>query len=198
MALELKSMRYYSGGHAGAEAEFGRQAERYGIREITFAYRGHVPARKRGVKILSAEALKRGDISMEIVSLRMGRTYSRETDIRKVIQVIFHMVNMGHQIFSVGWIQPDDTVTGGTGWAVELGKLFKRPLSVYDLKRCRWFTWQEGAWQTDTPQIRHETFTGTGTRQLTEVGRRAIDDLFQRSFGPPPGRSSSGAHPFLL
>ena len=124
MALNLRKMRFYSGGHEGAEAEFGFQAERYGIREINFSYRGNTPHRKRGIALLSPETLKRGDISMEIVSLRMGRRYSREQDIRKVIQVIFHMVNMGHQIFSVGWIQPDDTVQGGTGWAVELGKLF--------------------------------------------------------------------------
>ena len=117
----------------------------------------------------------------------MGRTFSREADIRKVIQTIFHMVNMGHQVFSVGWIQPDDTVQGGTGWAVELGKLFKRPLSVYDLARPGWYSWKDGKWQEDTPKIRHATFTGTGTRRLTEAGRRAIADLFRRSFGPPPG-----------
>lgn len=187
MAMNLRRMRFYSGGHEGAEAEFGRQAERYGIREINFTFEGHAPARKRGLTLLSPEALKRGAISMEIVSLRMGRTFSRETQIRRVIQTIFHMVNMGHQVFAVGWIQPDDTVKGGTGWAVELGKLFKRPLSVYDLTRVDWFTWQENAWHRDTPEIRHETFTGTGTRQLTRAGRKAIEDLFRRSFGPPPG-----------
>ena len=188
MAPKLKNMRFYSGGHEGAEDEFGRQAERYGIREVNFSYQGHTPHRKRGIAVLSPETLKRGDISMEIVSLRMGRTYSREEDIRKVIQVIFHMVNMGHQIFSVGWIQPDDTVKGGTGWAVELGKLFKRPLSVYDLNRRAWFTWRAGTWQKDQPRISHETFTGTGTRQLTDPGRQAIADLFEHSFGPPPWR----------
>jgi hypothetical protein len=186
--MHLKRMRFYSSGHQGAEAEFGRQAERYGIREINFTFEGHTPKRKRGLTLLSPEALKRGAISMEIVSLRMGRTYGQEVHIRKVIQTIFHMVNMGHQVFSVGWIQPDDTVKGGTGWAVELGKLFKRPLSVYDLTQQRWFTWQEGAWQEDTPTIGHQTFTGTGTRHLPRPGRRAIEDLFRRSFGPPPGR----------
>lgn len=188
MAMNLSRMRFYSGGHEGAEAEFGRQAERYGIREINFTFEGHTPARKRGLTLLSPEALKRGAISMEIVSLRMGRTYGREAQIRKVIQTIFHMVNMGYQVFSVGWIQPDDTVEGGTGWAVELGKLFKRPLSVYDLTQRQWFTWQDGAWHADNPEISHASFTGTGTRQLPKSGRQAIADLFQRSFGPPPGR----------
>jgi hypothetical protein len=180
-------MRFYSGGHEGAEAEFGRNAERFGIREINFTFQGHTPHRQRGVTMLSPEALKRGDISMEIVSLRMGRTYSRQRDIRKIIQTIFHMVNMGHQVFSVGWIQPDNTVKGGTGWAVELGKLFHRPLSVYDLARRGWFTWREDSWLPDLPRIDHDTFTGTGTRQLTEPGRQAIGDLFRRTFGPPPG-----------
>jgi len=186
MTLNLRKMRFYSGGHMGAEAEFGRQAERYGIREINFVYRGQTPERKRGVTTLTPKALKRGDISMEIVSLRMGRTYNREADIRKVIQTIFHMVNMGHQVFSVGWIQPDGTAQGGTGWAVELGKLFKRPLSVYDLAQSGWYSWQDGQWQEDTPTICHHSFTGTGTRRLTKAGRQAIADLFEHSFGPPP------------
>jgi len=187
MAQDFRKMRFYSGGHKGAEAEFGRNAERYGIREINFSFQGQPLERKRGITILSPEALKRGDISMEIVSLRMGRTYSREKEIRKVTQTIFHMVNMGHQVFSVGRIQHDDTFRGGTGWAVELGKLFKRPLSVYDLTQLGWFTWRDGKWQKDDPHICHNTFMGTGTRQLAEAGRQAIGDLFQRSFGPPPG-----------
>ena len=69
MTPDLRKMRFYSGGHAGAEAEFGYNAERYGIREINFSFRGQNTERQRGVTILSPEALKRGDISMEIVSL---------------------------------------------------------------------------------------------------------------------------------
>ncbi len=143
-------------------------------------------ARQRGLTRIGPEALKKGAISMEIVSLRMGRTFSREAEIRKVIQTIFHMVNMGHQVFSIGRIQPDGTVKGGTGWAVELGKWFNRPLSVYDLDQNRWFTWHDGQWQADMPIIAHPTLTGTGTRDLTTSGRRAIASLFRHSFGDPP------------
>ncbi len=115
MRLDPRNMRFYSGGHQGAESAFGRQAESYGIREINFAYPGQIVERRRGLTLLGPEALKKGAISMEIVSLRMGRSFSREAEIQKVLQTIFHMVNMGHQVFSVGWIQPDDTVRGGTG-----------------------------------------------------------------------------------
>lgn len=177
-----RQMRFYSGGHSGAEAEFGRNAERYGIREINFSFAGDTPVRERGITVLSPEALKKGAISMEIVSKRMGRTFKREKEILSVIQSLFHIVNMGYQVFSVGWIQTDDTVKGGTGWGVELAKWFSRPLSVYDQDRRAWFTWIDNRWEPDTPLIRHDTFAGTGTRHLTADGRRAIRDLFDRSF----------------
>ncbi|MDH3345155.1 MAG: hypothetical protein OEL58_07955, partial [Desulfobacteraceae bacterium] len=120
----------YSGGHKGAEFEFGRLAEIWGIQEVNFSFEGHNIERTRGVRVLGPKELDKGDVSLEIVSTRMGRKYSNVEKIRKVIQSIFHMVNNGYQVIAVGWIQPDDTVKGGTGWGVELAKLFNRPLSV--------------------------------------------------------------------
>lgn len=174
---------YFGGGHRGTEAEFGRLAEQYGVREVNYSFDGHQPERDQGLRVLSPEELKKGDISMEIVSLRMNRNYSKADKIRKVFQLIFHMVNSGLQIFAVGWIQPDDTVKGGTGWAVELGKLFNRPLSVFDQDRNKWFAWRDNHWEEDLPSVDHTTFVGTGTRNLTDGGRRAIQELFARSFG---------------
>ena len=172
----------YSGGHKGSEAAFGTQAERWGIQEVNFSYEGREPARSRGLVVLSPEEMMRGDISMEIVCLHMGRNYSSAETIRKVMQLLFHMVNKGFQVFCIGWIQPNDTVKGGTGWAVELAKLFNRPLSVFDLGRGAWFTWEDRTWVEREPVIEHRTFVGTGTRDLSEAGRQAIEDLFHRSF----------------
>jgi len=174
----------YSGGHQGAEAEFGENARKWGLKEVNFTFDGHKVAREVNLKTLTPEELKKGDISMEIVSKRMGRGYSKADKIRKVIQSIFHMVNNGYRVFAVGWIQPDDTVKGGTGWGVELAKLFNRPVSVYDQDRKGWFSWKDNEWVEDTPVIADRTFVGTGTRNLSEDGKAAIGDLFQRSFGP--------------
>jgi hypothetical protein len=172
----------YSGGLQGSEVEFGIQAEKWGIKEVTFSYEGHKPSRDRGLVILGPEDLKRGDISMEIVCMSMKRTYSNTETIRKVMQMIFHMVNNGFQVFAVGWIEANGTVRGGTGWCVELAKLFGRPLSVFDQNRNGWFTWQDNSWVESLPVIEHNTFVGTGTRHLSEEGKRALHDLFERSF----------------
>ena len=173
---------FYGGGYRGTEAEFGRLSEKYGVREVNFSFEGHEPERKTGTRVLSSEELAKGDISMEIVSIRMKRKYSQVQKIRRVFQLIFHMVNSGFQIFAVGWIQPDKTVKGGTGWAVELGKLFNRPLSVFDQDKGAWFTWKDNDWVEDLPTVAHGTFVGTGTRNLTDGGKKAIEDLFARSF----------------
>lgn len=183
--LQKGNCTLYHGGLQGAEAAFGEAAEKWGVKEVTYSYTGHNISREKNVAVLSDSDLARGDISMELASKMMGRNYYEAEKIRKVLQTIFHMVNSGHQIFVVGTIQDDNTVKGGTGWAVELGKLFNRPVHVYGQVRKNWFTWKDGSWQEDLPLIQHDTFVGSGTRYLTDEGKAAIVDLFQRSFGAP-------------
>jgi hypothetical protein len=181
---DISAITLFSGGHKGAEAAFGRLAEAWGMQEVNISFEGHNTERNRGVRVLNTEELQKGDVSMEIVSKRMNRTYSRTNKIRKVIQSIFHMVNNGYHVIAVGWIQADNTVKGGTGWGVELAKLFNRPLSVYDQERNTWFSWEDSRWVEKTPLIASDTFAGTGTRFLSEDGQKALYDLFVRSFGP--------------
>jgi len=172
----------YSGGLKGAEETFGKCAETHGINEINFSFKGHTCSRKTNITLLSDEELKKGNISMEIVSARMGRRYAQADKIRKVFQLIFHMVNKGYQVFAIGAIQSDKTVKGGTGWGVELAKFFNRPVSVFDQGTNKWYTWQGNEWVEEEPVISHKTFCGTGTRNLSDEGKKAIEDLFSRSF----------------
>lgn len=182
--LQKEKCTFYGGGHQGAEITFAEAAEKWGVEQAIFSFPGQQITWQKEVKELSDAELKRGDISMELVSKMMGRKYYDAEKIRKVLQTIFHMVNNGHQVFVVGTILDDNTVKGGTGWAVELAKLFNRPLSVFDQNKNQWFTWDNGAWKEDSPVIKHLTFTGSGTRNLNDAGRKAIFSLFEKSFGP--------------
>lgn len=181
--IDISKITVYSGGHKGAEVEFGKLAETWGIKEVNFAYEGHSAERASGLRVLTKDELQKGDVSMAIISMRMKRTYSRADKIRKVIQSIFHMVNNGYHVIAIGWIQDDGTVKGGTGWGVELAKLFNRPLHVYDQEKKEWYAWEGNEWVKNIPVITSETFAGTGTRNLSDDGKEAIHDLFERSFG---------------
>jgi len=171
----------YHGGLKGAEATFGEMAEQYGVKEVTYTFDGHKLSREKNCVTLSQNELERGDISMELASRMLNRTYYETDKIRKVLQTIFHMVNSGHQVFVIGTIQDDGSVKGGTGWAVELAKMFNRPLHVFDQPSKKWFTWKS-EWQESSPKIEYNTFVGSGTRYLSEAGQEAIEKLFADSF----------------
>ena len=175
-----------SGGHKGTEAEFGRNAALWQIDELTLSFEGHSIERAGEIEVLSDADLARGDVSMEIVFQRLDRTFARGKGIRRVIQSMFHIVTRGDHLFAVGWIQDDATIRGGTGWGVELAKFFNRGVSVFDQDKKRWFSWIDGKWQKDEPTIPDRPFAATGTRDLTDAGRAAIRQLYERSFGPAP------------
>lgn len=178
----------FSGGAPGAEAEFGAQAERYGIDEVNFTFEGHNIVRQRGVRVLNHEELLAGDVSLEYVSRLMNRRYAETPTLRRILQTIWYQVNNGQEIYVVGHIEDDKTVRGGTGWGAEFAKLCNKPLAVFDQARNGWFVWTGTDWEPRPDErivITHPHVTGTGTRVLQDNGRAAIAALFERSFGKP-------------
>jgi hypothetical protein len=173
----------FSGAAPGAEAEFGASAERHGIEEVNFTFDGHTEARRRGIRVLNHEELQAGDVSLGYVSKLMHRRYTDSPTLRKILQTLWYQVNNGQEIYVIGVIQDDDTVRGGTGWGAEFAKLCNKPLFVFDQEQDGWRRWTGEKWEAcDVPRISHPHFTGTGTRQLHENGKLAIEALFAKSF----------------
>jgi hypothetical protein len=175
----------FSGGAPGAEAAFGACAERHGVEEVNFTFDGHKIERHRGVRVLNHEELQNGDVSLEYVARLLNRRYTDSPLIRKVLQTLWYQVNNGQEIYVVGAILDDGTVRGGTGWGAEFAKLCNKPLYVFDQEKDGWFTWTGGDWSAaggSGPTVTHAHFTGTGTRMMRDNGKRAIDELFVRSF----------------
>ncbi len=113
----------FSGAANGAESEFGAAAERRGIDEVNFTFEGHSDARSRGIRVLTHEELKHGDVSLAYVSNLMHRRYPDTPLFKKVLQSIWQQVNSGQEIYVIGKILDDGTVKGGTGWGAEFAKL---------------------------------------------------------------------------
>ncbi len=181
--VQPSQVTLYSGGAKGAEATFGELAERFGLNEVNYSFPGHRANRTTNVRELSPREMEVGNVSMEEVSKRLSRTYSTEgTLIRKILQTLWHVVSRAQKVFVVGFIQPDDTVTGGTGWSVELARMWKKDLWVYDCERDGWYHWSGEAWVAGSPVIDAFHVAGTGTRKMTPTAEAALLDLFERSF----------------
>ncbi len=174
----------FHGGHKGTEAEFGRAAEKWGIPETTYSYEGHQMERAVNVQMLTDEELRKGRVSLEFVFETLGRRFVHGKGIRRVLKMMFHLVvstGSTGEVFAVGWIQDDGTVKGGTGWGVELAKLFNRKTHVFDQNKDQWFSWDNHEWRPGEPVIHPGKFCATGTRNLTHAGSTAIDALYARS-----------------
>lgn len=173
----------FSGGAQGAEAEFGKLAEKVGVEEVNFSFEGHKIERTRGLRMLTTEELMRKDVSLTYVSKLLDRNFSNAPQIRKVLRTIMYQIEAGLEVFVIGNILDNGTVNGGTGWGAEFAKICNKPLFVFDQVKNGWFTWTEGKWlAVQAPVITKAHFTGTGTRFLEDNGRQAIADLFARSF----------------
>lgn len=172
-------------GSAGAEAEFGAQAEKYGLQEVHFTFKGRSEvARKRGLVELSDAELKMGEVSSAYLRAHMHRTYPETPELKHVLQAIWHQVNTAGEVFAVGTLQQDGTVHGGTGWAVELACHWNKPVFVFDQEKKAWFGRKGKEWaQVEAPVITRERFAGCGTRALNDAGKAAVAALYERSFG---------------
>ncbi|MBI5532066.1 MAG: hypothetical protein HY898_05075 [Deltaproteobacteria bacterium] len=174
----------HSGGARGAEAAFGEMAERYGLAEITFSFEGHTNrVRSRGLRMLTDSELRAGDVSLRYVSHRLKRVFPEDPQVNKVLQSIWHQIKPCQQVFVIGSIQQDGTVRGGTGWGAELARRWKCELNVFDQVQSQWFKWENQEWKPSKPVIKSPRFAGTGTKHLESAGLKAIEDLYERSFG---------------
>ena len=172
----------YSGGAAGTETCFGEMAEKYGLQEVNFSFEGHQSERARGLRILTNEELALKDVSLSYVSKLMNRQYTSAPLFRKVLQSICWQVSSAHEVFVIGEIMEDDTVKGGTGWGAEFSKICNKRLMVFDQKKNAWFRWDSRWVPAGEVTVTERLFTGTGTRFLESNGKKAIEDLFKRSF----------------
>ncbi|HEX9243979.1 MAG TPA: hypothetical protein VF875_16160 [Anaeromyxobacter sp.] len=174
-------------GSAGAEAEFGACAERWGVREVNFTFGGRREiGRTRGAVELSDDELRLGEVSPAYLKAHMHRPLPDSADLRRVLQAIWHQVSGAGEVFSVGALRPDGTPRGGTGWAVELARHWGKPVHLFDQERRRWVRWDGRDWVDEVPPaIAQQRFAGAGTRSLSDDGRAAIRALFERSFGAP-------------
>ncbi len=176
------SCTLFTGGAVGAEAWFGECAEKWGVAERNFSFEGHEQARIANRVVLDEAELSKGGVSLVYVANRLHRSWKHRPALRKVLQVLWHVVSNADQVFVIGAIQPDGTVHGGTGWSVELARRWNKRVWVFDQPHEGWFSWQNGAWVQGEPVIESSNFAGTGTRFLTEAGKAAVSGLFERSF----------------
>lgn len=75
-----------------------------------------------------------------------------------------------------------EIVSGGTGYAVQMGINLGKPVYVFDQDQGKWFLWNGNRFvEIITPTLTSK-YAGIGTRELTQSGQQAIRDVYEKTF----------------
>lgn len=197
----------HSGGAVGSDSYWGEIGEQYSVISNHYYHGQRTP---EGNKEISQQDYEEGRFeSAKAAKRNWGYQYSTMKDDRLIrnwaqvkyadaIFAIGHIVQPGEKAFPN---QRNDTrtaispmVTGGTGYAVGMAILHNKPVYVFDQQDGKWYRWDTSAnnfVESDTPTLT-KNFAGIGTRELNEVGKQAIRDVYEKTFDKKSSSTQNG------
>lgn len=176
-----------SGGAEGSDTEFTNAAINMGgHRVINYSFSGHrIDVPKSTIRILSEKELIEGEEAVRNAAKYLNRNWSEYFGgRRKLILRNFWQVRQTDRVYAVAEIRKDGRVSGGTGWAVTMAIQLGVP-DIYTFSHGKWYRWfglndpRKGNWSTNIPVAPEGTYTGIGTREIDELGKKAIWSLYE-------------------
>lgn len=174
----------HSGGAIGSDSYWGEIGKKYGV-ESKHYYRdgSKTPA---GNTPVSDSVLKEADNHLEEANKTLNRRFPTTNEyVNNLLRRNWQQVKNSDAIFAVSTIASDNTVNGGTGWAVQMAIDNGKPVHAFDQNKGKWFEYNYStkSWnETDTPTLT-QNFAGIGTRELNETGEKAIEEVYKKTFG---------------
>ena len=192
----------HTGGAIGSDSYWNKIGEKYGVVSNNYIVENtRIGDTSLKPIYISEKTLKQFDEELkEINETSLARKFpsspfADNLQRRNMIQVenadaifaIGHIVSKGERN-SKGFPVKITQVDGGTGWAVAKAKKDKKPIYLFDQERNRWYKsvyHSDGKFEmssTDIPTLTPH-FAGIGTRILKENGKKAIEDVYEKTFG---------------
>ena len=171
----------YSGGATGSDYIFSAESLKHNFNVIDYSFDGH-NTKSSNTLILSPNQLKEGFKHIEIANIKLCRNiYTIQSYIKNLISRDWFQVKNSDAIFAIGRLQTENTVLGGTGWAVQLAVDNKKPIYLFEQNDNQWFYYDYESDRfeiyEDLPKLT-ENFAGIGTREINDNGIKAIISLF--------------------
>jgi hypothetical protein len=195
--IDLANIICHSGGASGSDTEFEIQGYHYDVKTRAYSYKtkSHISPNK--VEI-SDEDYQEG-----IIEIKKANKILNRYGIEKYMNLLarnWAQVKYSDQIIAIGRIVKQgergskgyynrgkmDVVDGGTGYAVMMGINHNKLVHVFDQDKCEWYRWSYSTMSfvkmREEPMIEYHNFAGIGTREINENGKKAIADLYKRTF----------------
>ena len=181
----------HSGGAVGSDTVWGEIGEKFGVKSNHYWHKNKTP---NGNKEISEADTEEGKKKVTIAARQMGRiekthTVRDERLIRNWSQVkhadaifaITTMLSVGSEM-NYGKKALIQQGKGGTGYAIQMAINEGKPVYVFDQIRNAWFKNINGKWEKSEVPTLTENFAGIGTREINENGKKAISDVYEKTF----------------
>ena len=176
----------HSGGCPGSDMFWETEGDKYGVTTIAYSFGGHKQEGKNRV-ILSTEELNEGFEHVLVANKTIKRyPQGQARYIQNLLARNWFQVKNAETIFAIGKFINRKIVSGGTGWAVQMGVDNKKPVFFFDQEGNVWNTYNYTKNEFEVigyvPKLT-QNFAGIGTRELQDNGKDAIKKVYENSFG---------------
>ena len=182
-----KHYTLFSGGAVGSDLIWQKVGAKFGVHVKVFSFERH-GGKNRARVVLSQEQLKEADEFLHRANKTLKRHFpTGKSFVNNLLRRNWYQVKDTDKVFAITKIgSTRRTVEGGTGWAVQMAIDYKRPVYVFDIAKSAWhqFDYSNDKFVSyrGTPKL-SLNFTGIGTRSLPEAGKKAIEQVFEVTFG---------------
>lgn len=168
---------FYSGGAVGSDTEWGNIAQKYGFDMIHYTVDDYDKLSRDDKESIEKQY-------KEVVERLSRKQLSADSYSGKLVRRDMLQANSADSILAIGRLGKNGHVDGGTAYATERGIIRGIPVYLFDQDDNHWKTYDgEKFINCEQPNLtRHAALIGT--RQITDAGKRAIQNVFSANTRP--------------
>ena len=189
----------HSGGAIGADSYWGEIGNKYGVKSNHYFVEGFKTP--NGNYALSAFEVEEADEHLKHANRILKRKFpTGKPGVDSLLRRNWWQVKNADAVFAIGYIK-NGMVEGGTAWAVQMALDNNKPVHLFNQYDNTWYRVElEGDkykfTKEDTPVLT-KNFAGIGSRRLTEAGKRAIENVYAKTFGGIKTETTTNVHTFI-
>ena len=177
----------HSGGCEGADMCWENEGKDYGVITIAYSFYNHVQ-HSSNQHILTLAELAEGWQHVIIAEKTLNRHLERiiYPYVRNLLSRNWYQVKNADAIFAISSFQKkNETVKGGTGWAVQMAIDNNKPVFLFEQNDECWYQYDYNDKQFHVVThtlVLTENFAGIGSRNLMLSGKIAITEIYKAHF----------------
>lgn len=168
---------FYSGGAAGSDTEWENIAQKYGFDMIHYTVDDYDKLSRDDKESIEKQY-------KEVVERLSRKQLSADSYSGKLVRRDMLQANSADSILAIGRLGKNGHVDGGTAYATERGIIRGIPVYLFDQDDNHWKTYDgEKFINCEQPNLTRYAAL-IGTRQITDAGKRAIQNVFSANTRP--------------